>query len=294
MRAIDPALKAHLAGDATTLCHAWRVTRGDGVVLGFTEHDHDLTFAGSTFLAASGFSASATEEETGLPAATSEVAGGFSSDAITEADLERGRYDGARVEVFLVNWASPDQHLLLKVQEIGDVTRDAGSFRAELRSFTSRLDQPQGRVYGRRCDASLGDQRCRVAMAPLTAEGHVAAVIDAGRLKLTGIGDFPDGFFRLGVLTFLDGVNAGEKLDIEAHAAVEDGMELSLWLPLSRAPDVGDRVTITAGCDKSFSTCRTKFSNQLNFRGFPHMPGADFAYTYADGESVHDGSPLFK
>ena len=87
MRTIDPALKAHLEGDATTLCHAWRVTRRDGVVLGFTEHDHDLGFDGTEFLAASGFSASATEEGAGLPAATSEVAGGFSSEAISEAEL---------------------------------------------------------------------------------------------------------------------------------------------------------------------------------------------------------------
>jgi len=110
MRAIDADLAAHLKGDATTTCHAWRVTRRDGAVLGFTEHDGDLVFAGTEFLAASGFSASGMEEGAGLPAATSEVMGGFSSEAIREADLRRGLYDGARVEVFLVNWAAPGQH----------------------------------------------------------------------------------------------------------------------------------------------------------------------------------------
>lgn len=296
MRHIPHALHAHLSGDATTVCRAWRVTRRDGVVLGFTEHDHDLTFSGTTFLAASGFSASAAEEEAGLPAATSDVAGGFSSVAITEDDLKRGRYDGARVELHLVNWAEPDQHILLKVQEIGDVTRDAGKFQAELRSFASRLDEPQGRVYGRRCDATLGDGRCGVdLLAPgMRGEGVVASVPDASRLLLSGIRAMPEGFFRFGVLIFIDGGNHGQRLEIETHAVKDDLLEVTLWLPLEATPRAGDRVVLTAGCDKAFSTCRAKFANYLNFRGFPHIPGTDFAYTYADGESLHDGSALFK
>ncbi|NLS02867.1 DUF2163 domain-containing protein [Rhizobium sp. P32RR-XVIII] len=296
MRTIDAALKAHLDGDATTVCHAWRVTRRDGAVLGFTEHDRDLGFDGTAFLAASGFSASATEEGAGLPAATSEVAGGFSSEAISEVDLQRGLYDAARVEVFLVNWAAPEQHLLLKVQEIGEVTRDSSQFRAELRSFAHRLNQPQGRLYSRRCDATLGDGRCGIDLtqSQFGREGSVESIVDATRLVLSGVSAFPDGFFHHGVATFLDGVNAGETMDIEVHSVAGVSVELTLWLPMARAPEAGDRVRLTAGCDKTFGTCRAKFSNQQNFRGFPHMPGADFAYTYADGESVHDGSALFK
>jgi uncharacterized phage protein (TIGR02218 family) len=295
MREIDAAFEAHLAGDVTTLCHAWRVTRRDGIVLGFTEHDRDLRFAETLFLAASGFSATGTEEEAGLPAATSEVAGGFSADAIDADDLARGLYDGARVEVFRVNWAAPAQHLLLKVQEIGEVTRDAGQFRAELRSFTHRLGQPQGRIYNRRCDATLGDARCAVDLTRggLQAEGVVEAVLDATRLSLSGIGHFADGLFRYGTLLFLDGGNIGEIVDIGTHLEREDVTEVTLWLPLERMPLPGDRVRLTAGCDKAFATCRAKFANQPNFRGFPHVPGADFAYTYVDGQTTHDGGALF-
>jgi uncharacterized phage protein (TIGR02218 family) len=296
MRTVPQALTAHLAGDATTICHAWRVTRSDGIVLGFTEHDHDLAFAGTTFFAASGFSASAAEEEAGLPAATSEVTGGFSSAVITEEDLQRGRYDGARVEVFVVNWVDPGQHMLLKVQEIGEVIRDAGRFQAELRSFASRLNEPQGRVYGRRCDAALGDARCGIDLTQpsMRAEGVVVSMPDMSRVLLSGVRSVSGGFFRFGVLAFLDGDMEGQRADIEAHAVVDGATEVTLWLPLDRAPQPGDRVALTAGCDKAFSTCRAKFANHLNFRGFPHMPGADFAYTYADGETVHDGNPLFK
>jgi len=58
MKALSPDLAAHLASGATTLCWCWRVVRRDGVVLGFTDHDRALTFDGTTYEAASGFTAS--------------------------------------------------------------------------------------------------------------------------------------------------------------------------------------------------------------------------------------------
>ena len=295
MRAIDPDFFAHLASEATTACHCWRVIRRDGTVLGFTEHDHDLAFGGTQFLAASGFSASEGEAAAGLPAATSDVAGGFSSDVISEADLDAGLYDGARVEVYLVNWSAPDQHSLLKVQEIGQVTRQTGQFHAELRSFAARLSEPEGRIYNRRCDAVLGDIRCGIdlGLPQYSAEGVVAAVLDETRLTLGGITGFADGFFSRGTLAFLDGGNEGVTVDIDSHSTSDADTSLGLWLPLKKPPAPGDHVRLSAGCDKAFTTCRATFTNADNFRGFPHIPGADFAYTYVDGASLHDGSALF-
>ena len=291
MRVLSAALAAHLSGDATTTCHAWRVTRRDGTMLGFTEHDHDLAFDGMTFQAASGFSASEAEAGAGLSATADEVAGGFSSDVIREEDLAAGRYDGARVELFRVNWAAPDQHVLLNVREIGEVSRAGGQFRAELRSLAHRLDQPQGRTYGRRCDAALGDARCKVDLSAWQGEGAVLEVPDASRLVVSGLAGFANGFFSQGVLVFSSGVTA----DVEIHARKPDGtVALTLWLPVEEPLAVGETFAITAGCDKSFPTCRTRFGNHLNFRGFPHVPGADFAYSYADGERVHDGGPIFE
>ncbi len=66
MKALPPALQAHLSGGVTTLCYCWRVTRHDGTVMGFTEHDRDVTAAGTTFQAGSGFTASRIEQSLGL------------------------------------------------------------------------------------------------------------------------------------------------------------------------------------------------------------------------------------
>ncbi len=297
MKDIPDALAAHLVSDATTLCRCWRVTRRDGLVLGFTEHDRDLTFAGTVFLAASGFAGTEARAVNGLAAPGAEVTGGFSSAVISEQDLSAGRYDGARVEMFTVNWQAPqEQHLLLKVQEIGEVSRAGGAFSAELRSFAHRLSQEQGRIYGRRCDASLGDGRCRVDLsaAGRRASALVTAVEGRDRVVVAGLGGFDDGHFRLGTLRFDSGLNEGLTVEIDGNTAVSGGTRLTLWLPLESAAAVGDAVTVTVGCDKAFPTCRDRFANGLNFRGFPHMPGSDFAYSYVKGESTHDGTALFE
>ncbi|MCO6186683.1 DUF2163 domain-containing protein [Rhizobium sp. L1K21] len=294
MRKIPAALKAHLDGGVTTTCRAWRVTRRDGTVLGFTEHDGDLTFDETTFFAASGFQASDAEAATGMAAANGEVAGAFSSQAISEEDLMLGLYDGAKVEVFVVNWAEPSQYVLEAVREIGEVTRTADHFQAELRGIAARLDQPQGRVYARGCDTELGSPQCGIDLAQ-ERFSRTGAIVSASATQATvsGLEAFDDGFLRFGVLTFTSGALAATKVDIGAHTKGADSVTLGFWLPLPKAPQAGDTFSVVAGCDKRFATCKAKFANAANFRGFPHMPGSDFAYSYASGASAHDGSPLF-
>ena len=295
MRNIPSALKAHLAAESTTLCHAWRVTRRDDTVLGFTDHDNDLVFDGTSFLAASGFEASDWEMGGGLAASTGEVAGALSSAAIADDDVAAGKYDGARVEVFLVNWAEPAQNMRLRVAEIGEVTRADGAFRAELRGLMHRLDESRGRIYSRRCDARFGDPRCgkNAGSEDYRGTGAVGAA-DVTRMTALGIDAFPAGFFRYGWLRFTGGPNAGVKVDIESHRKTGGDVVIDFWLPMAVVPEPGDTFEITVGCDKTFETCKAKFDNQRNFRGFPHMPGADFTYAYADGETEHDGGPLYE
>lgn len=295
MKIIPPALSAHLLEDATTTCHAWRVTRRDGVIIGFTEHDANLAFAGTVFLAASGFSASDMEAGIGLSVDSSDVAGAFSNEAITSEDVITGRYDSARVEIFLVNWRTPEQYLKTGEMEIGEVTRTNQHFQAELRGLAHRLDQPQGRIYSHRCDARLGDGRCGVNTdkQAFSGIGAVVAVDSLSRIGIGGMTNYRSGFFRQGLMTFLSGINEGISVDIENHSRSGDIARIVCWLPLVTPPQVGDQVRLVAGCDKSFSTCQEVFDNAASFRGFPHMPGSDFAYSYADGESEHDGKPLY-
>ncbi|AKI01210.1 phage conserved hypothetical protein [Hoeflea sp. IMCC20628] len=294
MRDLPSALVAHLAETSTTTCHAWRLTRTDGLVLGFTEHDRDLAFDGTVFSAATGFRASEVETGLGLEADAADVAGAFSDAAISTADLALGRYDGARVETFLVNWQNPGDHALLSTRELGEVRTAGQAFTVELRSLAARLDQPQGRLYGSRCDADLGDARCGkdISVAPFRLSGAIVEVVDEMTLVVSGLESQPAGWFGNGRISFSTGLLSGLSADISSHTVEAGGARLALWQPLARLPVPGDQIQVSAGCDKAFETCSAKFANGLNFQGFPYLPGSDFAYGYADADTVHDGRPI--
>lgn len=68
MKTLSAGLQVHLDTGTTTMCHCWRVTRSDGVVQGFTDHDENLAFDGTTFLAESGFTATQVQHTLGLAA----------------------------------------------------------------------------------------------------------------------------------------------------------------------------------------------------------------------------------
>ncbi|MFZ2100168.1 MAG: DUF2163 domain-containing protein [Oricola sp.] len=293
MTALPEALRDHLAGDLTTICYSWIVRRRDGVVLGFTDHDRALDVAGVTCEPATGFVAGAIESGLGFAGDTAEVAGALSSDAISDADIEAGKYDGAAVEQWLVNWADPGEAGLLKRHVIGEIRRTDGAFRVELRSLSAQFDERRGRYFLRACDADLGDARCGFDTdAPgFSANGAVDSV-GGGRIVASGLDGYDEGWFAQGRLTWTSGLRAGTSATVAAMRAIPGGHEVSLFGPDLAGIAPGDAFTLAAGCDKRFETCRGKFNNGLNFRGFPHIPGNDAALNYADGEGDFDGGPL--
>jgi uncharacterized phage protein (TIGR02218 family) len=294
MKSFSPELAAHLASGATTLCTCWRVTRGDGVVLGFTDHDRTLVFDGIEHEPESGLDASAAVAHAGLQVGGLDVTGAFASEKITEPDLEAGLYDNARVEAWLVNWAEISQKHLMRVGSIGEVKREGVSFTAEIRSLSHALDQPRGRLFRSTCDADLGDARCTLndASAEWTASATVASTDGVAGLTASVPGDRATGFFDQGVVTFTSGANAGRRSEVLRHARDDDGDHIELWQAMAETIVAGDAFTIAAGCDKRFSTCRERFDNAVNFRGFPHMPGNDFALSYPVADGRNDGGRM--
>jgi uncharacterized phage protein (TIGR02218 family) len=294
MKSFSPTLGAHLASGVTTLCTCWRIVRGDGAVFGFTDHDRKIVFDGVEHEPESGLDASAATSHAGLQVGGLDVTGAFSSEKITELDLEAGLYDNARVEAWLVNWVEPVQRHLMRVGSIGEVKRAGQSFTAEIRSLSHALDQERGRIFRKTCDADLGDARCGIDL--LTAEWSASATVletdGFVRLRASVPGTRPSGFFDQGFVTFTSGANAGRKSEVLKHLRDAEGDHIELWQPMAAAIVIGDAFTMSAGCDKRFSTCRDRFENIENFRGFPHMPGNDFALSYPAPGGVNDGGSL--
>ena len=293
MRNIDPLLKTHLETGVTSTCTCWVIRRLDGVVTGFTDHDQLLSIECVDCEAASGFQPTEAVAELGLSSDHQEIEGALSSAALFNDDLIAGRFDNAQVEVWLVNWAQPEQRHLMRTALLGEISREDGLFRAELRGFTSLLEQKTGRTISRRCDAVVGDTRCGVDLNEQAHQGLGTVVSIAQRLILrcTGLEAFEPGWFVFGNLTWTTGRNMGLSVEITA-GTIDSNDELHLWKAMPFLPQMGDSFLVTTGCDKSFAICKEKFANHQNFRGFPHVPGSDFALGYADSSSIHDGRPL--
>ncbi len=295
MRNISHGLSAHLSSGATTLCNCWRISRGDGVVLGFTDHDENLTFDGTMFRAGTGFEGTEVETKLGLAATGSELHGALSDESISENDLVCGRFDAARVELFLVDWSNVENRLLQRSGDIGEIRREGAAFAVEIRGLAQQLDQESGRIFAGPCDADLGDTRCKIDLedAAFRTEGEVVSVQAASLFTVTGLGSFEDEWFTRGKLVWNAGANEGFAVEVKVHRKADDVVTLALWQTPPNPVLAGDQFSVTAGCDKRFETCRTKFANTLNFRGFPHLPGNDFVASYAvPGEPGHDGEPI--
>ena len=297
MRHIPPGLAAHLEAGATTLCHCWKLTRADGRTFGFTDHDRDLAFAGVTFAARTGLEAAEAASELGFAVGGGEVSGALVSAGVTEDDLAAGRYDNATIETWLVNWADVGERLLLDVGSIGEIRRADGAFVAEVRGAMHRLDEERGRLYTATCSAESGDPKCCVNLPGprFSGTGVVARTDGALGLTTNSLAAYADGWFTGGRLTWTGGLNAGLAVEVKAHRLVGGAAELDLWQRAARPIAVGDGFTVTAGCDRRFATCRDKFGNAANFRGFPHMPGNDFVIRMPrQGEPGLDGGSLFR
>ena len=281
MSGLDAGLKAHLQTGLTTLCRCWALTRRDGETLGFTDHDGDLGFDGLTFRADTGLSALALQQSTGLSVDNTEALGALSDAAIREDDIEAGRYDGAEVRAWLVNWADPAQRHLQFRGTIGELKRAAGAFEAELRGLTERLNVPLGRVYQKPCSAVLGDRECGVDLgaAGLSVETGIAGAENRRVLRLDGAGGAAEGWFRHGRLEVRTGAATGLIGIIKRDRPEGGARVIELSQPLRAAIATGDRVRLVAGCDKRMETCRKKFDNLVNFQGFPDLPGDDWSIT---------------
>jgi uncharacterized phage protein (TIGR02218 family) len=295
MRSIPSALQARLDSGVTMLCRCWRLTRRDGVVMGFTDHDADIVLDGVTCRAGSGLTASEAVQQLGLATTGMEISGALADESLSENDLAAGRYDAADIEMWLVDWSEPSLAMLLAKGNVGEVRREGNAFTAELRSLASRLDETSGRLFTATCSADLGDARCTVDLddPAYRGESSVASLASASSFYATGLGTFADAWFSAGKLTFTSGANSGLSVEVKTHRAVPDSVMIDLWQPMPQPIAVGDDFTVTAGCDKRFATCRDRFGNGVNFRGFPTIPGDDFVVSYAmQGGPGYDGLSL--
>ncbi|HEX8445130.1 MAG TPA: DUF2163 domain-containing protein [Sphingomonas sp.] len=265
-----------LTPQLTRVAFCWRLDRRDGVSLGFTGHDRDLEVDGLRYAAAPGMVPSAVTRSEGFAVESLDISGALTDDRIAAADLDAGRWDGAAVRLFAIDWGDPDAvPVPLARGEIGDVDRRDAAFEAELRGPTAVLERPVVERTSPECRADLGDARCRVDMAGLIRVIRITAVVDAQTVMVAAGEPVANGWGG-GRARWLEGPGAGLSIGIARSA----GAMLVLRDPPRWPVAAGDRILLTEGCDRSLATCATRFGNAVNFRGEPHLPGNDLLTRY--------------
>lgn len=261
---------ADLEGTATF----WRIRRRDGLAVGLTSHDRDLWFDGLLHSAAPGMLPSAIRRTADLSPDSADVQGALSHDSIAAVDLAGGRFDGAAVEVGVVDWENLD-HAVLYRGEIGGVTEEAGGFSAELRSAKADLEMDTVPRTSPTCRAQFCGPGCTLSAARFTHEAALGAVdLEANSVSFANAP--AAAFLSEGSLRWLEGPHAGTTMEVSR--AEPDGLVLDLALDPGLVP--GTRALLREGCDHTLQTCSERFGNAINFQGEPFLPGNDLLGRY--------------
>lgn len=260
--------RAFFTGALDCAATYWRIWRRDGVAMGFTAHDRDLVFGGLRHRAAPGMVGSALRLSLAIEDDEAAVDGALSHEVITEDDLAAGRYDGARMEMGLVDWETLD-NLVLYRGRIDRVTRDSGVFSVDLASIKADLEQDPIPVTGPTCRARFCGPGCNLGPASFESRARIGDMdLRANTVTL----DREAGAERLyGTLRFVEGPQAGEAFAILAVSGATVTLDRQLVAGAAR----GSAVILRQGCDKTIATCSARFANAVNFRGEPFVPGAD-------------------
>lgn len=284
MKDLSAAMLAHLTQHTTTLAEAWRVERTDGRVYGFTSHDVSFTLEGVDYIAAPGLQATAAHSTDTLSVDTLDVTIFLSiSD---EADITAGIWDNAIVTVFQYNWDDlpmtfGNDLLILRHGNLGEVKRKTNMLNAEIRGLTQRLSRRIGRQYLPTCPwrhaqwsvsggTFVSSLECGVSLAGRIDTSTISSLgSDPMMVFSDSASTRADNYFKDGLIHFTSGANDGLTREIASFLS----KEYKLHRPLPYAVQIGDAYKAVIGDNKTWEVCKDIFANQLNFGGFPHLPG---------------------
>jgi uncharacterized phage protein (TIGR02218 family) len=271
MKTISTNLKNHLAQETTTTCTLWKITRTDSQVFGFTDSAADVLYNGLNYVASTGHAPSSIQTNSTLSVDNLEVQSILDSTSITESDIQAGIWDFAEVLIMIVNYKDLSMgDMILRRGWLGNIKTGANNFTAELRGMMQPLQQVIGRVYTAACSAQLGDSACGINTTGYTYTGTVESTTDS-RTFVDSLIVAATGYYNGGIITWTSGLNNTYKMEVKSNI----GSSVVLQLGMPNPIQIGDSFTIVAGCDKTLATCKAKFNNVINFRGFPHIPGYD-------------------
>lgn len=307
-RSVPSGLLTHIAANGTSLCNLINVTDALGATLALTDHTENITVSSVTYVSRPGVQVSVLKTQGNMEIDNYEITGFFITGVVTLADVLKGRFTGARVRRYIVNYDSPSSGVL----QIGDgnisrvEVRD-NQFTCQVLGKMWRLSQPVGRLTTKHCDViDFGGDRCFFDLNTthyttgtafkqnLTVSGVTNAITFNVSGASTSAPAQASPWFEGGKVLWLTGNNAGYTQHIAAQVS-SGGLQFVLRTQPGADIQVGDTLTATAGCDRTTADCRYKAQNSsqpngnmVNFRGQPGLIGEDMFLTASKIKAIDD------
>lgn len=252
---------------------AWcvRIECVNGTTVRLTSYPYDMTMSNATVYKTDyGYEPSAYSASSSFSPSAIDLEGIVAVGGITRDALASGVFDNARVYIFKCNFMSPvEDYEPIAAGFFGKTTLEDDRYKVEGMQLIDALNQTAGRSIKPACDARFGDARCGISLAAVKVTGTITAVTSNFVIHDSTRGEAAD-WFGAGTIRFTSGANAGlAALDIRSFAA---GGTITTFDAIYYAPQVGDSYEMIPGCRKRREDCRDKWSNIVNFRGFPDQP----------------------
>ncbi len=250
------------------------VTQTDGTTYRFAESDEAIVQDGDTYVVVPGLQISAVKHTSNGETPSCEITAVHTVGGVfNTADIDIGLFDGAGVQIYIVDLLDLSAKGLLFTGSIGGSTYNVQNqvvFDIQGPSVSAKILMTQKRSP--MCRTDLGSVLCGVDLTAYDAATTVDAVggVDgAFTFTVTGSLSNPDGYFNNGTLV----TASGRKLVVANW--VQSTQTITCYKPCSRLLTAGDAITLNAGCDKTLTGANgcLKFSNQRRFIGEPHFKG---------------------
>lgn len=285
MRAASAQLIALLnSSTAFLMADLYTITLVGGAVLRWTNVDSTLIVSGNTFNVGPLISRGSTRLQAGIEVDSLRVT--LSADASVMingvplvAFAAAGGLDGARLQLERVFMPAPGDTsagtILLFGGRVSDVVCKRFEVELEAKSDTELLDVQMPRIlYQPACANTLYDSPCALARAAWVINGTAQGVL-AGNATVVHALAQATGYFDLGVMTFTSGANNGVSRTVKSYVNAIGNKGITTVRPWPGVVSAGDTFQIVPGCDKTQATCKNKFNNLANFRGFPYVPAPE-------------------
>jgi len=270
LKNLSPAAIAFLSQSILTLAWCWKLTRRDGQVQGFTTFNKPLIVNGLLYRSDVGFNPSAIEQTHDVAINNLSIKSALKNDAISEKDLVGGRYDGAKVELFWVDWTNPATQIPVLAGYLGEVANDGEQYSAEFRALAQVLAQKRLQQTSKTCRYQFGDSRCKKTVTTIAA---TVLSVTADNHGFTIASGQPNDLFAIGAANWTTGENAGLGSSI-AESTANGSIKLFESPPYPIR--VGDTLNLSAGCRYTRRHCEEIHNNLVNFGGEPELKDSDF------------------